>query len=111
MSPPWVDRNIRQQSMSLDDMDSGDSSEERVPTGAPDGEAESPCDDRYPSRYQAGELLAVGGMGEVRRVWDRVLDRSVAMKLLSGALLRSARARARFHAEIGLTAGLEHPGI
>jgi eukaryotic-like serine/threonine-protein kinase len=109
--PPRVDPHNRAQSVPLYETDSSDSLERRVPTTAPEGEAGSRSDDQYPTRYEARELLALGGMGEVRRVWDRVLDRSVAMKLLSGALLRSARARARFQAEIGLTAGLEHPGI
>lgn len=65
----------------------------------------------FPERYESQLRLAQGGMGEIRQVWDRVLHRSVAMKLLSWSLVDSARGRARFRAEIELTAGLEHPGI
>ncbi len=62
-------------------------------------------------RYTDLGLLGRGGMGEVRRVHDRALDRHVAMKTLSWRLLDDPRARARFEAEASVTAGLTHPGI
>ena len=34
-------------------------------------------------RYQTMAMLGRGGMGEVHRVWDRVLERAVAMKVIN----------------------------
>lgn len=68
-------------------------------------------DAEVPERYARRDLLGLGGMGEIRRVWDRSLQRHVAMKLLSWSLLGNERAHARFRAETEFTAGLEHPGI
>ncbi|MEZ4473576.1 MAG: serine/threonine-protein kinase [bacterium] len=62
-------------------------------------------------RYADLGLLGVGGMGEVRRVWDRHLDRPVALKLMRPELVEVAGQRARFLAEARLTASLQHPGI
>jgi formylglycine-generating enzyme required for sulfatase activity len=64
-----------------------------------------------PERYEDVRLLGSGGFGEVRRVWDRKLKRAVAMKILRPDVGMSAGLRARFLAEIELTAGLSHPGI
>jgi formylglycine-generating enzyme required for sulfatase activity len=84
---------------------------ESVPSRTGATESAPARDAGFPERYESRELLARGGMGEVRRAWDRLLRRDVAMKLLSWPLVDSARARARFRAEIELTARLEHPGI
>jgi len=64
-----------------------------------------------PDRYELQKLLGSGGFGEVRRVFDRKLDRAVALKVLHAEVGASARLRARFFAEIKLTASLQHPGI
>lgn len=60
-------------------------------------------------RYELGDLLGRGGMGEVHRAWDRVLDRAVAVKLVRGGgdpdVLR------RFEHEVRALAGLTHPGL
>ncbi len=66
---------------------------------------------RLPERYQDLCLLGRGGFGEVRRVYDRKLTRVVAMKLLRPYVRDAPRQRARFLAEIKLTAGLNHPGV
>jgi eukaryotic-like serine/threonine-protein kinase len=63
-----------------------------------------------PERYQDIRLLGSGGFGEVRLVFDRNLERTVAMKILRPEAL-APETRARFLAEIKLTAGLHHPGI
>ncbi|MCB1055104.1 MAG: serine/threonine protein kinase, partial [Acidobacteria bacterium] len=59
-------------------------------------------------RYETGILLGQGGMGEVYKAWDPLLERPVALKLLrvyspdaARRLLREARAQAR----------LEHPAV
>src|SRR5690606_1035174 len=38
-------------------------------------------------RYDLGDQLGVGGMGEVRRVYDNLLKRSAAMKILHADLV------------------------
>ena len=55
--------------------------------------------------------IGKGGMGEVWRARDPVLNRVVAMKLLRPELLHRASLRARFLEEAQVTAQLEHPGI
>ena len=60
-------------------------------------------------RYERGELLGRGGMGEVWRVFDRVLDRGVAMKLVR--LDAAAAATFRFMDEAKIAGQLQHPGI
>jgi formylglycine-generating enzyme required for sulfatase activity len=62
-------------------------------------------------RYEDLGLLAEGGMGEVRRVRDRLLDCIVARKSLGPDRVASPAARARFVAEATVTARLRHPGI
>ena len=63
------------------------------------------------SRYVLEQLIAVGGMGQVWKATDQVLDRSVAVKLLRTDLIDSEDFRRRFRAEARLAAGLSHPGI
>jgi len=63
------------------------------------------------ARYEVLDELGVGGMGEVHRVFDRQLNRSMARKVLKRSLLRSNQAQARFLAEARITAQLQHPGI
>ena len=59
-------------------------------------------------RYEDRGLLGRGAVGEVRRVWDRELDRTVAMKIL----LPDAKAGARrFLEEARIIARLQHPGV
>jgi eukaryotic-like serine/threonine-protein kinase len=65
----------------------------------------------FAGRYALGELLGSGGMGEVRRARDTVLDRDVAVKLLSPALAQDEALRQRFAREARLVARLSHPGI
>jgi eukaryotic-like serine/threonine-protein kinase len=62
-------------------------------------------------RYEDLGLIGRGGMGEVRRVRDRVMGRILAMKLLPAEQVGDAVTQARFLAEARLTACLQHPGI
>ncbi len=64
-----------------------------------------------PSRYEDLGLLGRGGMGEVRRVRDRVLNRTLAMKIGRAALGESPAAFSRFREEAQATAQLQHPNI
>ena len=62
-------------------------------------------------RYEDRGAIGAGGMGEVRRVYDRVLGRTVAMKLLRWRALHRADLQEMFVAESRVTASLQHPGI
>jgi len=62
-------------------------------------------------RYRFEEFLARGGMGEVWRAHDGVLQRDVALKVLRHRILGGGQARARFEEEARLVGRLEHPSI
>ena len=75
-------------------------------------EAESPPGSGPPeNRYDFVCLLGRGGMGEVWRVHDQVLDRTVALKMLHSQRSHDRLSEARFVAESRVVAGLQHPGI
>ncbi|REE97363.1 serine/threonine-protein kinase [Thermomonospora umbrina] len=63
------------------------------------------------SRYTLAERLATGGMGEVWRGVDELLNRPVAVKLLRQEHVSDEHARARFRAEARYAAALQHGGI
>ena len=62
-------------------------------------------------RYQDLGIIGRGGMGEVRRVRDLDLGRTMAMKVLLPGVLQDGGIRARFVEEAQATAQLQHPGI
>jgi eukaryotic-like serine/threonine-protein kinase len=62
-------------------------------------------------RYALGQVLGAGGGGRVVRAYDRVLGRSVAMKILRPDAADEPAALARFIAEAQTTGQLEHPNI
>jgi serine/threonine-protein kinase len=62
-------------------------------------------------RYRLNGRIAVGGMGEVWHGTDELLDRPVAVKLLSAAHATDEAFRARFRAEARYAASLSHPNI
>lgn len=61
--------------------------------------------------YDIVDLLGKGGMGVVYRAHDTVLDRMVAIKVLSDLVTLSPRARERFLTEARSASALRHPGI
>jgi len=75
---------------------------------------EGPSLDEVPAtgqeRYDVGELIGEGGMGQVHLAYDRTLGRDVAMKSIPPEKMRADRL-ARFVTEARITAQLEHPGI
>ena len=62
-------------------------------------------------RYTDLGGIAMGGMGDVRRVRDHHLGRVVAMKVIRHDRAADPGMRERFYAEILRTASLQHPGI
>jgi len=62
-------------------------------------------------RYEDLGLLGRGGMGEVRRILDRDLGRTLAMKVASARVMSNPGALARFIEEAQVSAQLQHPGI
>jgi serine/threonine-protein kinase len=62
-------------------------------------------------RYRLTDRIAAGGMGEVWRGEDDLLNRSVAVKLLPTGRAGDEAFLARFRAEARYAASLSHPGI
>lgn len=62
-------------------------------------------------RYRLTARIATGGMGEVWRAEDTVLDREVAVKVLKHEYADDPVFRARFEAEARHAAALVHPNV
>src|ERR1044071_1383835 len=62
-------------------------------------------------RYELGEELGAGGMAVVSRGTDRVLNRSVAIKVLAAHYATDEQFVERFRREAQSAARLNHPGI
>jgi serine/threonine-protein kinase len=62
-------------------------------------------------RYGMLEPIGEGAMGVVLRVYDTLLDRTLAMKILQHWATRHETSCARFQDEARITARLQHPGI
>lgn len=62
-------------------------------------------------RYRLDRRIAAGGVGEVWRAVDLVLDRPVAVKLLRSQYAGQALALARFRAEARHAGAVSHPGV
>jgi serine/threonine-protein kinase len=67
--------------------------------------------DLLAGRYLLEEQIARGGMGEVWRARDTVLDRPVAVKLLHDSLAGDAKAAKRFRREALTAAQISHPNM
>jgi eukaryotic-like serine/threonine-protein kinase len=62
-------------------------------------------------RYETAERLGTGGMSSVYKATDRILERTVAVKILAEHLADDERFRARFRREALAVAKLIHPNI
>ena len=62
-------------------------------------------------RYIDLGVLGIGGMGEVRKVLDENLKRTLAMKIIHPRLMASRRSISRFVEEAQVGAQLQHPNI
>src|SRR5689334_14774619 len=67
--------------------------------------------DMLGGRYRLVERLGEGGMSVVWRAWDEVLDRHVAVKLLSPRFVADPAFRQRVRAEAQAAARLAHANI
>ncbi|MFF5546523.1 serine/threonine-protein kinase [Streptomyces olivaceoviridis] len=70
---------------------------------------------RIAGRYELLEQFSHGGMGDVWRGYDAVLDRPVAVKLIRPQAVTSPHAaeefEKRFRREARITARIQHPGV
>src|SRR5262245_29801273 len=62
-------------------------------------------------RYELGERVGRGGMGMIYRAHDPVLDRTVALKVISPEIEVTDEIRTRFYREAQACAKLSHPNI
>src|SRR5450755_2262332 len=65
----------------------------------------------FSERYELNHLIARGGMAEVYRARDRLLDRPVALKVLFPELSVDRAFVERFRREAQAAAKLSHPNI
>jgi serine/threonine-protein kinase len=65
----------------------------------------------FANRYQVGEVIGRGGMADVYLAHDRLLDRRVAVKVLSAQFASDPVNVERFRREAQSAAGLNHPHI
>src|SRR5215468_2377646 len=61
--------------------------------------------------YEIHSAIGAGGQGEVYKARDTRLNRTVAIKALSGHFSDKAEMKARFEREAQTIAGLNHPHI
>jgi serine/threonine protein kinase len=62
-------------------------------------------------RYELGTVIARGGMGTVYRARDRMLNRTVAVKVLRSRFANRADLLRRFLDEAQIASKLQHPGV
>ena len=62
-------------------------------------------------RYRIVERIGSGGMGDVYRAEHRLMNRSVALKLINSQLIKHPQAVERFRREVQAAARLTHPNI
>jgi len=62
-------------------------------------------------RYDVIDLTGTGGMGDVYRATHRLMQRTVALKVIRRDLMTRPEAVDRFHREVRTAARLAHPNI
>ncbi len=112
----FVDRRMRLDSVevSIGTASFGETYSDRTTVAFTQAETEEvvlPVNEPPEKRYLDLGLIGMGGMGEVRRVRDVVLNRFLAMKILRPEYCDKKGAVVRFVAEAQATAQLQHPGV
>jgi serine/threonine-protein kinase len=82
----------------------------RPPTST-SASAPAPAREVLNNRYALGDLIAGGGMAQVYRGRDRLLDRDVAIKILRPQYAASPEFLDRFRREARIAASLTHPNL
>src|SRR6266704_5230528 len=80
------------------------------PAGA-NAPADVPVELANHSRYRIEELLGTGGMGAVYKTEHRLMQRTVALKVINPKFIQSKQALERFRREAQAAARLIHPNI
>ena len=84
---------------------------ERPRISSPPALSAPPAEAEFAARYRAGEVLGLGGMGEVRLSTDLRIGRVVAMKSIRPEGQKRQRLIDRFLLEAKMQGQLEHPSI
>jgi len=82
-----------------------------VQSGEPLAANELPIELAEHPRYRIVELIGRGGMGCVYRAEHRLMNRTVAIKVINPQLVQNAQAVERFRREVQAAAKLSHPNI
>jgi eukaryotic-like serine/threonine-protein kinase len=82
-----------------------------VPSSTEPEPALTPAPDLIAGRYELGELVGSGGMGEVYSGHDTKLDRPVALKFLRKDMASHEDLRTRFEAEARAAGRLSHANV
>jgi WD40 repeat protein/tRNA A-37 threonylcarbamoyl transferase component Bud32 len=88
----------------------GPACEDTSPLAATLGPEVSPALTDHP-RYRITEVLGVGGMGAVYKAEHRLMERTVALKVIKKSLMDEPAAVERFRREVKAAALLSHPNI
>jgi eukaryotic-like serine/threonine-protein kinase len=83
----------------------------RQPAGAAETHGADDLEGKVVSHYCVLEKLNAGGMGVVYRARDLDLGREVALKFLSGEMVRSRTGRRRFRREAQTQAAVNHANV
>jgi len=102
-----LSQHVDGESICLNDLVVEDEASAAIP--APNVDAESEAN--YLGQYRDLGLLGRGGMGEVRRVHDPILNRNLAMKIIHPNALESSDLVTRFIEEVQVGSQLQHPNI
>jgi hypothetical protein len=89
----------------------GQTEGERCPRDGAALELTLPVERTLGGRYQLEQRVGHGGMGAVYRATDQRLSRTVAVKVMFGALFGNRTAQRRFEREAAAAARLNHPHI
>ncbi len=107
-SDTFVDLVCRSDAVQLDSVDEGT-------IGLRETDGETVCDlpdelTNHP-RYRVLELLGKGGMGDVYKAEHRMMQRTVALKVIKRELMQNPQAVERFEREVRAAASLAHGNI